>query len=108
MDTGLNISYITNNYSMTKIFSNFNNIYMCIVVNIGIAFHMFFMINIIMPTDKPRILLTLSEELLEEIDDYRYKNRIPARTEAIRQLIRKSLPKKKVKKEQSDKQKKLF
>ena len=61
-----------------------------------------------MPTDKPRILLTLSEELLEEIDDYRYKNRIPARTEAIRQLIRKSLPKKKVKKEQSDKQKKLF
>ena len=40
-----------------------------------------------MPTDKPRILLTLSDELLEEIDDYRYKNRIPARTEAIRQFV---------------------
>jgi metal-responsive CopG/Arc/MetJ family transcriptional regulator len=61
-----------------------------------------------MSTDKPRILLTLSEELLEEIDDYRYKNRIPARTEAIRQLIKKALPKKKSKKDQSDKQNKLF
>lgn len=66
------------------------------------------MISIVMPTDKPRILLTLSDELLEEIDDYRYKNRIPARTEAIRQLIRKALPKKKDKKQHSDKQKTLF
>jgi metal-responsive CopG/Arc/MetJ family transcriptional regulator len=45
---------------------------------------------------------------LEEIDDYRYKNRIPARTEAIRQLIKKALPKKKGKKNQSDKQNTLF
>ena len=82
--------------------------YIDIVSNTGIALYMFFMINIIMPTDKPRILLTLSDELLEEIDDYRYKNRIPARTEAIRQLIRKALPKKKDKKQNSDKQKSLF
>ena len=37
-----------------------------------------------MATDKPRIMLTLTEELIEEIDDYRYENRIPARSEAIR------------------------
>ena len=108
MDTCLNTSYITYIYNNTYILSNLNATYTCIVINTSIALHMLFMINTIMPTDKPRILLTLSEELLEEIDDYRYKNRIPARTEAIRQLIRKSLPKKKVKKEQSDKQKKLF
>jgi len=83
-----------------------NNI--LVVVYTYIALYMFFMININMPTVKPRILLTLSEELLEAIDDYRYKNRIPARTEAIRQLIKKSLPKKNIKKEQSDKQKTLF
>ena len=61
-----------------------------------------------MPTDKPRILLTLPAELLEEIDDFRYKNRIPARTEAIRQLIRNSLPKKKAKSALADKQIPLF
>ena len=83
-------------------------LYIDIVFNTGIALYMYLMINIIMPTDKPRILLTLSEKLLEEIDDYRYKNRIPARTEAIRQLIKKALPKKKDKKENSDKQKTLF
>ena len=79
-----------------------------VIFNIGIALYKSFMLNIVMPTDKPRILLTLSDELLEEIDDYRYKNRIPARTEAIRQLIRKALPKKKDKKQNSDKQKTLF
>ena len=79
-----------------------------VIFNIGIALYKSFMLNIIMPTDKPRILLTLSDELLEEIDDFRYKNRIPARTEAIRQLIRKALPKKKYKKQNSDKQKTLF
>ena len=69
---------------------------------------MFYMVDRGMSTDKPRILLTLSEELLEQIDDYRYKNRIPARTEAIRQLIRKALPGKKGKKDISDKQGNLF
>ena len=46
-----------------------------------------------MATDKPRILLTLSPELLEEIDDYRYENRIPARSEAIRLLLKEALKK---------------
>ncbi|MDJ0854470.1 MAG: hypothetical protein QNI88_04600 [Desulfobacterales bacterium] len=44
-----------------------------------------------MPTKKPQILLTLDEELLERIEDYRYGNRIPARSEAIRRLIEKAL-----------------
>ena len=44
-----------------------------------------------MPTDKPKILLILDEDLLERIDDYRYENRIPARNEAIRRLIDESL-----------------
>jgi len=87
---------------------NFVYLYIGIIFNIGIALYKSFMISMVMPTDKPRILLTLSDELLEEIDDYRYKNRIPARTEAIRQLIRKALPKKKDKKQNSDKQKSLF
>lgn len=44
-----------------------------------------------MATDKPKVLLILDDELLKRIDDYRYENRIPARTEAIRQLIHNSL-----------------
>lgn len=44
-----------------------------------------------MATDKPRILLTVEEGLLERIDDYRYENRIPARSEAIRRLIEEAL-----------------
>ena len=46
-----------------------------------------------MATDKPRILLTVDEDLLNRIDDFRYENRIPARSEAIRRLIEESLKK---------------
>ena len=44
-----------------------------------------------MPTDKPKVLLILDEDLLERIDTYRYENRIPARNEAMRRLIDESL-----------------
>jgi metal-responsive CopG/Arc/MetJ family transcriptional regulator len=44
-----------------------------------------------MPTRKPQILLTLDDDLLERIEDYRYTNRIPARSEAVRRLIDESL-----------------
>ena len=44
-----------------------------------------------MATDKPRILLTVEKDILERIDDYRYGNRIPSRSEAIRRLIIDSL-----------------
>lgn len=44
-----------------------------------------------MPTKKPQILLTLDDDLLERIEDYRYASRIPARSEAVRRLIDESL-----------------
>ena len=52
-----------------------------------------------MPSKKPQILLVVEEELLGQIDDYRFDNRIGSRSEAVRQLIKaglkKKLPKKK-------------
>ena len=44
-----------------------------------------------MPTEKPKILFVADDELLEHLDDYRYENRIPSRSEAIRQLLKKAL-----------------
>ncbi len=40
-----------------------------------------------MPTEKPKILITLESNLITRIDDYRFDNRINSRSEAIRQLI---------------------
>ncbi|MBC2732833.1 MAG: hypothetical protein HF981_00560 [Desulfobacteraceae bacterium] len=40
-----------------------------------------------MATKKPQVLLTLDDELLARIEDYRYENRIPARSEAMRRLL---------------------
>lgn len=47
-----------------------------------------------MATKKPQVLLTLDEELLERIEDYRYENRIPTRSETIRTLIKNGLKRK--------------
>jgi metal-responsive CopG/Arc/MetJ family transcriptional regulator len=44
-----------------------------------------------MPTEKPRLLLTIDENLLERIDDFRFNNRINTRSEAIRRLIEEAL-----------------
>jgi metal-responsive CopG/Arc/MetJ family transcriptional regulator len=46
-----------------------------------------------MATDKPKVLLILDNDLLKQIDDYRYENRIPARNEAIRRLLKNALQK---------------
>ena len=46
-----------------------------------------------MPTKKPQILLTLDEDLLERIEDFRYGNRIPTRSEAMRRLLVEALKK---------------
>jgi metal-responsive CopG/Arc/MetJ family transcriptional regulator len=40
-----------------------------------------------MPTEKPKILFVADNKLIERLDDYRYENRIPSRSEAIRQLL---------------------
>jgi metal-responsive CopG/Arc/MetJ family transcriptional regulator len=44
-----------------------------------------------MPTKQPVVTMIFPEELLERVEDYRYENRIPSRTEAIRQLLEKGL-----------------
>ena len=46
-----------------------------------------------MPSKKPQILFVVEEELLEQIDDYRFDNRIGSRSEAVRQLIKAGLKK---------------
>jgi len=47
-----------------------------------------------MATNKPRILLTVDEELIERIDDYRRtQKKIPPRSEAIRRLLDEALKK---------------
>ena len=41
-----------------------------------------------MPTDKPRYSITVDEELLKKIDDFRFENRYPNRNQATLELIR--------------------
>jgi metal-responsive CopG/Arc/MetJ family transcriptional regulator len=48
-----------------------------------------------MPTEKPKIIFVADDDLLERLDDYRYENRIPSRSEAIRKLLNEALKKNK-------------
>lgn len=41
-----------------------------------------------MPTEKPRYTITVTEEMLKEIDDFRFENRFSTRTQATNELIR--------------------
>ena len=41
-----------------------------------------------MPTEKPRFTITVTDEMLKEIDDFRYENRYPTRTKAVNELFR--------------------
>jgi metal-responsive CopG/Arc/MetJ family transcriptional regulator len=41
-----------------------------------------------MATEKPRYTITIDEELLKKIDDFRFENRYPNRTQATLELIR--------------------
>lgn len=41
-----------------------------------------------MSTEKPRYTITLDDELLKKIDDFRFENRYPSRTQATLELIR--------------------
>lgn len=40
-----------------------------------------------MPTEKPRMSITVPQELLDRIEDFRYENRISSQTKAIITLI---------------------
>jgi len=44
-----------------------------------------------MPTEMPRFTISIDEELLKKIDDFRFENRFPNRTQATLELIRKGL-----------------
>ena len=46
-----------------------------------------------MPTDKPKVLITMDKNLMDRVDDFRFENRINSRSEAIRRLIKESLKK---------------
>lgn len=41
-----------------------------------------------MPTEKPRYTVIVDEELLRQIDDFRFENRYPIRSAATLDLIR--------------------
>ena len=41
-----------------------------------------------MPTQKPRYTVVVDEELLRQIDDFRFENRFPSRSAATLELIR--------------------
>lgn len=44
-----------------------------------------------MPTEKPRFTVIVDEELLKEIDDFRFENRYPSRSAATMDLIRRGI-----------------
>lgn len=46
-----------------------------------------------MPTEKPRYTITMDEELLKQVDNFRFENRYATRTQATLELIRLGLEK---------------
>jgi len=46
-----------------------------------------------MPTEKPKIILVLEDNLLKRIEDFRFDNRVNSRSEAIRRLLEEALKK---------------
>ena len=46
-----------------------------------------------MPTEKPKVLIIMENNLLKRIDDFRFENRINTRSEAIRRLLEEALKK---------------
>ena len=44
-----------------------------------------------MSTEKPRFSITVDDELFKRLDDYRFENRCPIRSQAVVELIRQSL-----------------
>ncbi|MGD0275669.1 MAG: hypothetical protein ABSB79_06395 [Syntrophales bacterium] len=46
-----------------------------------------------MPSKKPLILFVVDDDLLRRIEDFRYDNRVPSRSKAVRLLIEEGLKK---------------
>lgn len=59
-----------------------------------------------MPTQKPRYTVVVDEDLLEQIDDFRFENRFPSRSAATLELIRLGLQQLKREQEKQEKPKK--
>ena len=56
-----------------------------------------------MPTQKPRYTVVVDEELLRQIDDFRFENRFPSRSAATLELIRRGIQQ--LEREKQEKQK---
>ena len=46
-----------------------------------------------MPTTKPKIIFVADDDMVKRLDDFRYENRMPTRSEAIRRLLDEALKK---------------
>jgi len=58
------------------------------------------------PTKNPRFTITVTEDMLKDIEDFRYENRYPTRTQAVNELFRmgiEALKKQQVKAEKNGK-----
>ena len=44
-------------------------------------------------SENTKILVVIDKDLLKEVEDFRYDNRIPSRSEAIRRLLEEALKK---------------
>lgn len=44
-----------------------------------------------MPTTKPQFTIVIDEDLLEEVEDFRFSKRFPNRSQAINYLIREGI-----------------
>jgi len=47
----------------------------------------------VMLKDKFKVLISFQGDLLKKVDDYRYDNHIPSRSEAVRRLLEEALSK---------------
>lgn len=54
-----------------------------------------------MPTEKPRITVVVDDDMLQQIEDFRFENRYPSRSAAMVELIRLDIEQ--IKKEQAEK-----
>ncbi len=64
------------------------------------SFEMVFIIRDIMATDRPRYTVSVTTEMFEEIENFRFMNRYQTRSEATAELIRLGLEQ--LKKEQEE------
>ncbi|MBE5800390.1 MAG: hypothetical protein E7321_10665 [Clostridiales bacterium] len=54
-----------------------------------------------MPTEKPRITVVVDDDMMQQIEDFRFENRFPSRSAAMVELIRLGIEQ--IKSEQAEK-----